>query len=152
MLSTCLRSLSLFVVAISSLHAASFELPPLNSPPSNEHHVGKVVWADLVTPNLSNAEKFYGGLFGWTFRNIHAGDSDYVAAVEGGRPIAGIVEKPISVATRRDFVLRPVAARCHRFRNEPAAASRAIVSRRFSLRFSDGFAHEQRSEYCEFRP
>jgi hypothetical protein len=25
-----------------------------------------------------------------------------------------------------------VAARCHRFRDEPAAASRAIVSRRFS--------------------
>jgi predicted enzyme related to lactoylglutathione lyase len=101
MLSACFRSLSLSLVAVSSLNAASFELPPLNSPPSNEHHVGKVVWADLVTPNLSTAEKFYGGLFGWTFQSIHAGDSDYVVAVEGGRPIAGIIEKPISVADRR---------------------------------------------------
>jgi predicted enzyme related to lactoylglutathione lyase len=91
----------LFALSIASLHAASFELPPLNSPPSNEHHVGKVVWADLVTPNLSSAEKFYGGLFGWTFQSIHAGDSDYVVATISGRPIAGIVEKPISVSDRR---------------------------------------------------
>jgi uncharacterized protein len=97
----CLRSLSLFLICVTSLKAASFELPPLNSPPSSEHHVGKVVWADLVTPNLSAAEKFYGGLFGWTFQNIRAGDSDYVVAVCDGRPIAGLVEKPISVTDRR---------------------------------------------------
>ena len=101
MLSQCFRSLALFVLSMSSLHAASFELPPLNSPPSNEHHVGKVVWADLVTPNLNSAEKFYGGLFGWTFQNIRAGDSDYVVAIEGGRPMAGLVEKPVSVSDRR---------------------------------------------------
>jgi predicted enzyme related to lactoylglutathione lyase len=101
MLPQCLRSLSLFAVCISSLHAASFELPPLNSPPSTEHHVGKVVWADLVTPNLAAAEKFYGSLFGWTFQTIRAGDSDYVVAIEDGRPVAGLVEKPISVSDRR---------------------------------------------------
>jgi len=100
MLSTCFRSLSLLVVSISTLHAASFELPPLNSPPSNEHHVGKVVWADLVTPSLSDAEKFYSALFGWTFQNIHAGDTDYAVAMEAGRPVAGIVEKPVSVSER----------------------------------------------------
>jgi predicted enzyme related to lactoylglutathione lyase len=100
MLSQCFRSLSLFVASIPFVHAASFELPPLNSPPSSEHHVGKVVWADLVTPNLSTAEKFYGGLFGWTFQSIHAGDSDYAVVIEAGRPIAGIVEKPVSVAER----------------------------------------------------
>jgi hypothetical protein len=76
-------------------------LPPLNSPASTEHHVGKVVWADLVTPNLAAAEKFYGGLFGWTFQSIRAGDSDYVVAVEAGRPVAGLIEKPISQAERR---------------------------------------------------
>jgi predicted enzyme related to lactoylglutathione lyase len=95
------RSLSLFVVCVPSLYAASFELPPLNSPPSTEHHVGKVVWADLVTPDLSAAEKFYGGLFGWTFQNIRAGDSDYVVATYDGRPVAGLVEKPLSVTERR---------------------------------------------------
>ncbi len=39
---------------------ADFELPALNSPPSAEHHPGKMVWADLVTPDLAAAEKFYG--------------------------------------------------------------------------------------------
>jgi len=101
MLSQGLRSLSLFAICVSSLHAASFELPPLNSPPSTEHHVGKVVWADLVTPSLNTAEKFYGGLFGWSFQKIQAGDSEYVIAIEGGRPVAGLIEKPIPVANRR---------------------------------------------------
>jgi uncharacterized protein len=95
------RSLSLFLICVPSLHAANFELPPLNTPPNSEHHVGKVVWADLVTPNLSAAEKFYGGLFGWTFQSIHAGDSDYVVALHDGRPVAGLVEKPLSVTERR---------------------------------------------------
>jgi uncharacterized protein len=101
MLPQCLRALSLFLVCVTALSAAPFELPPLNSPPSAEHHVGKVVWADLVTPNLATAEKFYGGLFGWTFQNIRAGDSDYVVALLDGRPVAGLVEKPLSVAERR---------------------------------------------------
>lgn len=101
MLPQCFRALSLFLVCVTALSAASFELPPLNTPPSPEHHVGKVVWADLVTPNLSTAEKFYGGLFGWTFQNIHAGDSDYVVALHDGRPVAGLVEKPLSVTDRR---------------------------------------------------
>jgi uncharacterized protein len=101
MLLQCFRSLSLCVICVTSLQAASFELPPLNSPPSPEHHVGKIVWADLVTPNLAAAEKFYGGLFGWTFQNIRAGDSDYVVAAIGGRPIAGLVEKPVARSDQR---------------------------------------------------
>ena len=57
-----------------------------NAPPSTEHHVGKVVWADLVTPDLAAAEHFYGGLLGWTFQPIHAGNSDYAIALADGRP------------------------------------------------------------------
>jgi len=97
----CCRSLSLFLISTASLQAASFELPPLNTPPSTEHHVGKVVWADLATPNLAAAEKFYGGLFGWTFQNIRAGKTDYAIALCDARPVAGLVEKPTSVTQRR---------------------------------------------------
>jgi predicted enzyme related to lactoylglutathione lyase len=100
MIPQCFRSLTLFLIGTASLQAASFELPPLNSPPSPEHHVGKIVWADLVTPNLAAAEKFYGGLFGWTFQNIRAGDADYVVAIFDGRPVAGLIEKPIAVSER----------------------------------------------------
>jgi predicted enzyme related to lactoylglutathione lyase len=74
---------------------ADFQLPALNSPPSTEHHAGKMIWADLVTPDLAAAEKFYGGLFGWTFQPIHAGDTNYAVAMLDGRPIGGLVQKAI---------------------------------------------------------
>jgi uncharacterized protein len=83
------------VICISAVRAAPFELPPLNTPPSTEHHVGKVVWADLVTPDLAAAERFYGGLFGWTFQTIHAGASEYAVALVDGRPVGGLFQKPI---------------------------------------------------------
>jgi len=76
---------------MSLAHAADFELPALNTPPSAEHHAGKMVWADLVTPDLAAAEKFYGGLFGWTFQRIRAGSSDYDVTLLDGRPIGGMV-------------------------------------------------------------
>ena len=73
--------------------AADFELPALNSPASREHHAGKMVWADLITPDLNAAEKFYGGVFGWTFKRIRAGSSDYALAMLGGRPIGGVMQQ-----------------------------------------------------------
>jgi uncharacterized protein len=74
---------------------ADFQLPALNSPPSGEHHVGKMIWADLVTPDLAAAEKFYAGLFGWTFQPVRAGEVNYAVAMLEGRPIGGLVEKAI---------------------------------------------------------
>ena len=88
------------VASLSIARAAEFELPALNTPPSTEHHLGKMVWADLVTPDLAAAEKFYGGLFGWTFRRIRAGSSEYAVAMLDGRPIAGLMEKAISSGER----------------------------------------------------
>ena len=81
--------------------AATFDLPALNAPPSTEHHEGKIVWADLVTPDLAVAEKFYGGLFGWTFQSVHAGDSAYAVAMLEGRPIGGLLQKPMPSNQRR---------------------------------------------------
>ncbi|MEO7207437.1 MAG: VOC family protein [Steroidobacteraceae bacterium] len=54
-----------------------------------------MLWADLITPDLAAAEKFYGGLFGWTFERIRAGNVNYSVAMLDGRPIGGIVEKTI---------------------------------------------------------
>jgi len=87
-------------LALLSMRPASaappFELPPLVSEGSAEHHVGKVIWADLVTPDLAGAQQFYGGLFGWTFRDVHAPGSDYAVAVADGRPVAGIVQRAVA--------------------------------------------------------
>ena len=80
---------------------ADFQLPALNSPSSDEHHPGKMVWADLITPDLAAAEKFYGGLFGWTFQRVRAGDLDYAVVTLDGRPIGGLVGKTIPAGQRQ---------------------------------------------------
>jgi uncharacterized protein len=76
----------------ASLAAAPVPLPPLVQPPSGEHHVGKVIWVELVTPNLTSAEHFYAGLFGWTFSEIHSRTTDYALAMLDGHPVCGIVQ------------------------------------------------------------
>jgi uncharacterized protein len=73
--------------------AQKSELPPLVSPATTEHHVGKVIWADLVTPDLAAAKTFYSGLFGWTFRDIHFGKAEYAVASLGGQPVGGLVQR-----------------------------------------------------------
>jgi predicted enzyme related to lactoylglutathione lyase len=86
---------------ISNTQAAAFELPPLNTPPSTEHHVGKVVWTDLVTPDLAAAERFYAELLGWTFQPVHAGASEYAVALADGRPVGGLFQKAVPSGEQR---------------------------------------------------
>ena len=71
----------------------SFELPPLMQPAAAEHP-GKLIWVELVTPDLAAAERFYGGIFGWTFRDIRTGDTHYAIAKVGDAPIAGLLQRP----------------------------------------------------------
>ncbi len=73
--------------------AAPFELPPLIQPASREHHVGKIIWMDLVTPDAEAAKRFYGGLFGWTFRDVSAPLAPYTVALLDGEPVAGLVQR-----------------------------------------------------------
>jgi uncharacterized protein len=97
------RTLLLLFVALMSVAAvtrspggapASFEFPPLMSAQSAEHP-GKLVWAELVTPDLSAAERFYGGIFGWTFHDLRTGDTNYTVAKLGDTPIAGLVQRRV---------------------------------------------------------
>lgn len=80
--------------ACSAALAAPFKLPPIGGSGPAEHHPGKIIWADLLTPDLAAAERFYGGLFGWTYQTIHTGHSDYAVALLDGRPVAGLLQKP----------------------------------------------------------
>jgi predicted enzyme related to lactoylglutathione lyase len=77
----------------SAAFAAPMDLPPLVQPSSAEHHVGKVVWADLVTPDLGAAKRFYGGVFGWTFSDSATAYGNYAVAYVGGRPVAGLLQR-----------------------------------------------------------
>jgi hypothetical protein len=91
------EAVALLLLGFCATHArgADLQLPPLNSPASDETHPGKMLWADLVTPDLAAAEKFYGGLFGWTFQSVAAGRLNYAIAMLDGRPVAGMFEKAI---------------------------------------------------------
>ena len=83
--------LALAIFLVTPVRAAAPELPPLNDPPTNVRLPGKIVWADLVTPDVERAEAFYGKLFGWTFRKIGDGDSVYTLAYLGEEPMGGMV-------------------------------------------------------------
>lgn len=70
-------------------------LPAIVSSPTGERHPGKLVWADLVTPDLGAAERFYGGLLGWSFSDLHFRRVPYVIATLDAAPVAGIVVRPM---------------------------------------------------------
>ena len=73
--------------------AAELQLPPLNDPPTGLHLSGKLVWADLTTPDPDAARRFYGELFGWTFTSVGSGKEAYALAHIDGVAIAGIVRR-----------------------------------------------------------
>jgi predicted enzyme related to lactoylglutathione lyase len=92
---------ALGVCFTTAVVAASAELPPLLQPAGTEHHVGKVIWLDLVTPDLSAAKKFYGGLFGWTFHDIRLGAAEYSVAYLDGRAVGGLFHKAVAASEHR---------------------------------------------------
>ena len=101
-----LLAVLLCVACAVPVMAAPVHLPAIVEPASQEHHVGKLIFVQLATPGLAAAKQFYGGLFGWTFRDIQAGETRYAAASRrssgrgnrseeytGGRaPAAGLAE------------------------------------------------------------
>jgi predicted enzyme related to lactoylglutathione lyase len=50
---------------------------------------GAPCWAQLTARDLRSAEKFYGSVLGWDFRNTTLGDH-FAVALSSGRPVAGI--------------------------------------------------------------
>jgi hypothetical protein len=81
--------------------AAPIQLPAIVKPASQEHHVGKLIFVELVTPDLAVAKQFYTGLFGWTFRDIQAGRTEYAEALLDDRPVAGLIHKNLPASEHR---------------------------------------------------
>ncbi|HVN45389.1 MAG TPA: VOC family protein [Steroidobacteraceae bacterium] len=79
------------LTGLDSAAGAGIEFPPLLQPAGPEHP-GKLIWAELFTPDLNAAEHFYGQLFGWSFRDIAIGQRAYAVASLDGAPIAGFVQ------------------------------------------------------------
>jgi predicted enzyme related to lactoylglutathione lyase len=83
----------LMVLALAVACAtASTKLPSINPQPTNVVTPGRPVWHDLVTGDLDAAKRFYGGLFGWTFRDFSVREGKYALASLEGKPVAGILQ------------------------------------------------------------
>lgn len=84
----CFSGMALLIAATAILAGCATTLPRV--PPLDATGIaqpGKVVWHDLVTPDIDQAKAFYGGLFGWTFKDLSGG---YSLASHKGRYVAGI--------------------------------------------------------------
>jgi uncharacterized protein len=93
--------LAAMVCSAASAVAAPPSLPPLNDPPTSEHHTGKVVMLQLATPDIEASKRFYGGLFHWTFRDFGGGKTPYVQASLNGSPVAGLRQKDLQKNANR---------------------------------------------------
>lgn len=94
LLAQILCAVLLYTTGAAAAPGAAVVLPALTQPASGEHHIGKMIWADLVTPDIEGAKRFYGALFGWTFRDV-PGDPNYSLALLDGEPLAGLFQKAL---------------------------------------------------------
>lgn len=65
-------------------------LPAITDTPRGTWHPGKMVWHDLLTPDVDAARRFYGELFGWTFEPR----GRYTLVRHDGRRIGGMLAMP----------------------------------------------------------
>ena len=96
-----LIAILLGVACTMPVMAAEIQLPAIVEPASQEHHVGKLIFVELVTPDIAAAKKFYAKLFGWTFRDIQDGEIKYAQAFLNGRSVAGLIHKKAAVSEHR---------------------------------------------------
>jgi predicted enzyme related to lactoylglutathione lyase len=96
-----LLAVLLGVAGAAQVMAAPLQLPALLTPASQEHHVGKVIFVELLTPDLAAAKRFYGGLFGWTFRDIQTGGIAYAEASLEDHPVAGLIHRDLPAGAQR---------------------------------------------------
>ena len=86
---------------LTPVRAAQLQLPALTDPASPEHHAGKIIFVELVTPDIAAAKQFYAGLFGWTFRDQRDGGFQYAQASLGGHTVAGLMQRDLPAGEHR---------------------------------------------------
>jgi predicted enzyme related to lactoylglutathione lyase len=81
---------------------------------------GMFVWRELMTDDVDRARRFYGDLFGWSWKGQEMGpDGTYWLASRDGQGVCGVMQKPAGVpmpSAWSSYVLvddvDAVAARC----------------------------------------
>ena len=67
-------------------------IPPVDTA-GTQPMPGKLVWHDLLSEDPAAARRFYGGLFGWNFRQVGLGlGQNYTVIEHNGRVIGGLVD------------------------------------------------------------
>lgn len=64
----------------------------MNTP--HEYVEGEPCWADLGTPDIAGAQRFYGALLGWTFDAPNPEFGGYVLARKDGKNVCGLMQAP----------------------------------------------------------
>ncbi len=78
------------ILLLTMIGCTSLNLPSVTSEVTDTRLPGKVIWHDLVTEDPAGAQRFYGDLFGWTFRAVPG--LDYSIIMHRGQAIGGIVD------------------------------------------------------------
>ncbi|ACI52369.1 Glyoxalase/bleomycin resistance protein/dioxygenase [Gluconacetobacter diazotrophicus PA1 5] len=107
--SCLLPALLTVAVAAPAAHAQSGGFPPLTTPATGSQMPGKIVFTQLVTPNLAAAERFYGAMFGWTFQDVPVRRLHYAVALNGGHIVAALLERPFTNPDQRPIWLPFIA-------------------------------------------
>jgi len=89
-----------FILAAAAI-AESLQLPAIVEPASHERHPGKLIFVELVTPDIAAAKKFYAGLFGWSFQDFQGGGKLYAEVLLNDSPVAGLIQRDIPPGAKR---------------------------------------------------
>ena len=110
--------------------ASAADLPQLNMPASPEHHVGKRIFAELVTPDLAAAKDFYAKLLGWTFQDYTQRDASFTLALLDGQVVGGIYQRPLpeGAPPRLDLLHRHHRCRRNRRPGHPERRQAAAIA------------------------
>lgn len=87
-----MRAFSAVLLAFS-LAGTAADFPAISDPPTGRQHHGKLVWVDLVTADIVDAQRFYGALFGWSFTRLGDGPGAYTLVYKDDVPIAGMAQR-----------------------------------------------------------
>ena len=60
-------------------------------------NTGRFIWHELMTTDTTAATKFYGGLFGWTVKEMNGPMGTYRMFMQGEMPIGGAMASPPGV-------------------------------------------------------
>lgn len=82
--------LFLWLFLLASTVFSAPVLPPLNDKPTNKQIPGKFIWFELASTNPEQLKKFYGDVFGWSFKHVTNSDEQYSLIHNGNQAIAGI--------------------------------------------------------------